>query len=377
MPIPALLPTYSPYPLLIERGLGDRLWDAEGKEWIDFYGGHCVCSTGHCHPRVVEAIREQAGRLLFYSAAGRLGIREEAAERLVRYTGGRADSVFFVNSGAEANENALKLALKLTGRTRLVAFKGGWHGRTSLALSVTDDPPLHAGLQPALMEVERLPVDDLPALDHVDWNEVAGAILEPIQSMAGVRVPDPGWLTELRRRTAEAGALLIFDEVQTGFGRLGAPFAAHRFGIQPDMIACAKGIASGFPMGALLLRAEVAQQIKPSDLGSTFGGGPLACAALIATLDVLEQERLAERAQVSGERLGQIIREAGFAAKGLGLLLGLDAGEQAPALKKHLVERRILVGGSHNPNVLRLMPPLNLSGSAIDAFAQALREFPR
>ncbi|HJV23237.1 MAG TPA: aspartate aminotransferase family protein [Holophagaceae bacterium] len=375
MTLPALQPTYAPFPFEMASAAGEVIQDTEGKAWLDFYGGHCVASTGHCHPVVVEAIRAQAGRLLFYSTAGKVAIREQAAEALVGFAAGMA-SVFFCNSGAEANESALKLALQLTGRKRLAAVQGGWHGRSLLALSVTDDAPLHQGLESVLNHARMLPFGDQAALETVDFSELAAVILEPIQSMAGCRVHPLGWLQKLREKCTAAGTLLIFDEVQTGFGRLGHPFAFHAFGVRPDLVTCAKGIASGVPMGALLMSEGLATRVGPGMLGSTFGGGPLACAALLATLEVITQEGLCDRAAALEMKLrtglqGSVVQ----AVTGQGLLLGLQAGAAASALKAHLLERRILVGGSHDPAVLRLMPPLTLSDVAVAAFLDAVHAF--
>lgn len=379
--IPALLPTYAPFPLEMQQGIGERIIDGQGRAWLDFYGGHCVCATGHSHPRVVEAIAAQARELLFYSAAGELAVRRRAAEALVRFVGsalagGEPASVFFCNSGAEANENALKIALKQSRRRRLAAVQGGWHGRSLLCLSVTDDPPITAPYAEHLLDCERLPLNDIEAARRVDWSTIAALILEPIQSMSGVRCADPLWLAELRRLTAAHGTLLIFDEIQTGMGRLGAPFAAHLHGVAPDIITSAKGLASGVPIGAVLMSQQVAAGIGPGDLGSTFGGGPLACAALEATIAVIEDEGLMARAVAAQARIrtllpSNVVREL----RGAGLLLGLDCGPHAGALKKALLAERMLVGGASDPAVLRLMPPLTISDAAVDALGAALARF--
>lgn len=375
LPVQALLPTYAPYPFPILKGLGDTVFDDEGQAYWDFYGGHCVCATGHCHPAVADAIAAQAGELIFYSTAARIPLREQAAHALMEFADGPA-SVFFCNSGAEAVENALKIALKLTGRKAFLAFEGAFHGRTLLALSVTDDAKLRKDYEAFLVPTTFLPFGDLAALEAVDFTAFAAVILEPIQSMAGVKTADAAWFQALRVKCEAAGALLIFDEVQTGFGRLGMPFAAHLYGIQPDLTTCAKGIASGVPMGAVLLSGEVASQLKPGDLGSTFGGGPLACAALLATLSVIHSEGLMERATEASRLIREgLLGTVVSSVKGGGLLLGLRMEGEASALKKFLQARRILVGGSGDPNVLRLMPPLNLSDEAIQALVDAVHEF--
>jgi acetylornithine/succinyldiaminopimelate/putrescine aminotransferase len=286
------------------------------------------------------------------------------------------DSVFFCNSGAEANENALKMALLLTGRKQLGCFLGGWHGRTLLALSVTDDPKITQPFADQLVPTLRLPFGDLEALAAADFSELAGVILEPIQSMAGIKTAPRAWFEALRAKCDAAGTLLIFDEIQTGMGRLGTPFAAQFYGVRPDMITSAKGLASGVPMGALLLTAAVAARLKGGDLGSTFGGGPLACAALLATVDVITTEGLMANATAALARLRQdLAGSVVTAVLGEGLLLGLRTA-QATALKKHLLAQRILVGGSSDPSVLRLMPPLNVSAQALGALVAAIRSFP-
>jgi acetylornithine/succinyldiaminopimelate/putrescine aminotransferase len=375
-PLPALLPTYPPYPFPVVGGAGDRIYDDQGREYLDLYGGHCVCLTGHSHPRVVDAIVAQARELVFYSTAARLPVRDAAAGALVDFAPAGLVSAFFCNSGAEANENALKLALKRTGRRRFVAFRGGWHGRTTLALSVTDDPALKAGLEHVLAPCEFLPFGEMTALARTDWSDVAAVIVEPVQSIAGVRTASRDWFEVLRDVTAEHGVVLIFDEIQTGFGRLGAPFAAELYGVTPDVLTCAKGIASGVPMAALLLSAALARGVKAGELGSTFGGGPLAAAAMLATLDVIRDEGLAARAAQAGETIrrglaGTVVRQV----RGAGLLLGLACGAHAPALKAFLESRRILVGGSADPAVLRLMPPLTLADASIALFLDAVHDF--
>jgi acetylornithine/N-succinyldiaminopimelate aminotransferase len=378
--VSALLTTYPPFPFPLVRGKGDCVFDDQGRRYFDFYGGHCVCSTGHVHPTVAEAISRQANQLLFYSSAADVPVRTEAAERLIAFANSRGDisvrSVFFCNSGSEANENALKIAAKITGRTRFVAFDGGWHGRGTLPLSVTDDPKISAPYSTFLAECTRLPWNDERAVDDFNFNETAAVILEPVQSMAGIRQASQSFLKRLRARTSETGAFLIFDEIQTGIGRLGAPFAAAKHDIHPEMISSAKGVASGVPMGAVLMTEQIAAQLKPGDLGTTFGGSPLACAALLATLDVIESEKLMDHAVTAEKQIRDVLRGTHVTeVLGTGLLLGLRVPSAATALKKHLQDSGILVGGSSDPEVLRLMPPLNISNEAITALAKAIRAF--
>ncbi len=371
-----LLPTYTPYPFPLISGQGDRVSDDQGCAYLDFYGGHCVASTGHCHPAVAAAIAAQASKLIFYSAAAQLPIRDQAAQALVEFAGAGMASVFFCNSGAEANESALKIAIKLTGRKRFVAFDGAFHGRSLLSLSVTDSPALRKDYQSLLTPTQFLPFADLSTLEAVDLSQVAAVIVEPIQSMAGVKTATAKWFARLREKCTRTGTLLIFDEVQTGIGRVGAPFAARLYGVAPDIITCAKGMASGVPMGGVLMNIGTASALKPGDLGSTFGGGPLACAALIATLKVIVDEQLLERAvkvakHIRGGLNDGVVQEV----RGEGLLLGLDVGSQAKALKTHLLNNRILVGGSDDPAILRLMPPLTVTDQAVEKLLAGIAAF--
>lgn len=373
--ISPLLPTYTPYPFPLVSGQGEQVFDDQGTAYWDFYGGHCVASTGHCHPAVTAAIAAQAQKLIFYSAAAQLLMRDRAAQALVEFAGAGMASVFFCNTGAEANESALKVAIKLTGRKQLAAFQGAFHGRSLLALSVTDSPALRKDYQTLLAPTQFLPFADLAAIHAADFSQVAAVIVEPIQSMAGVKTASTEWFAALREKCTHAGSLLIFDEVQTGIGRLGAPFAAQLYGIAPDLITCAKGMASGVPMGGVLMNATVAAALKPGDLGSTFGGGPLACAALIATLKVIQDENLMWHASESASYIRSHIDAVVKEVRGEGLLLGLDAGTQAKALKAHLLQDHILVGGSDDPHVLRLMPPLTVSAQAVEQLLASIAAF--
>lgn len=373
----ALFQTYPPFPFELSHGSADVVFASDGRQWFDWYGGHCVASTGHSHPRVVAAIAQQAAQLLFYSTAGEMAIRHRAADALLSFAAGVGlEQVFFCNSGAEANENALKVASKLTGRTRLLSVSGGWHGRTLGCLAVTDDAKITQPYASWLAPSDRLPLNDLEALQAYDFSACAAVILEPIQSMAGIRMAHTPWLQTLVGRAQAAGCMVILDEIQTGVGRLGTPYAAHYFGVQPDMLTSAKGLASGVPIGALLMSGAVAAALKSSDLGSTFGGGPLACAALLATLEVIQSEQLLARATQVGQLLKTSLPgTAGIdEVRGAGLLLGLFT-PHAAALKAHLFAHGALVGGSSDPQVLRLMPPLNISDAAVDALLKACRDF--
>ncbi|MBS1705085.1 MAG: aminotransferase class III-fold pyridoxal phosphate-dependent enzyme [Armatimonadetes bacterium] len=371
----ALIQTYEPFPFVIDHGRGDRLWDTEGGEWIDFYGGHCVCSVGHSHPDLVSAISAQAEKLLFYSTAGKVEIRDHAADALIEFSDGVADRVFFCNTGAEANETALKLACRMTGRSKFASVEGGWHGRTTLAMSVTDDPAIRASLEEVLAPCDFLPLNDTEALNRFDFSQCAGVILEPIQSMSGIRVAEKDWVSALINKAHASGCMVIFDEVQTGIGRLGKPFAANVLGLKPDFITSAKGLASGFPMGAVLMSEDVAAQLKAPDLGSTFGGGPVACAAMMATLEIILRERLMDRTTEIEHRLrNELLGLRVTALRGQGLLLGIES-KDAKALKSKLYADQILVGGSRDPNVLRLMPPLVLTDPSVIQLIYSVQAF--
>jgi len=359
----ALLPVYAQMPVRPVSGHGSWLVDEDGNEWLDAYGGHAVAATGHSHPDVVRALSEQAERLLFYSSVVAHPNREELARVIARLSPDPLSRVFFCNSGAEANENALHLARKVTGRREVVSLEGGWHGRTVATLAVTHGEKYEAGARRAGMPLSRkVPFDDAAALERAVTEDVAGVILEPVQGMSGARDCSPAFLSAARRVTAERGALLIFDEVQCGVGRCGAFTAAESFGVVPDVLTMAKGLGSGIPIAATVTTEAVASEVVVGDLGSTFGGGPVPCAAALATIDIIERDGLIENAIRVGDRLRAGALAAGArAVQGRGLLLGLRLGRPAAAVQKALFERRVLTGTASDPEVLRLLPPLTFS----------------
>ncbi|MBW7905698.1 MAG: aminotransferase class III-fold pyridoxal phosphate-dependent enzyme [Phycisphaerae bacterium] len=370
----ALVETYAVLPFTLANGRGARVRDTHGREYWDLYGGHAVTLLGHSHAAVCAALRAQAERLTFYSNVAPLEIRERAAQRLAAFAPRGLGHVFFCNSGAEANENALKLALQQTGRRRLAAMAGGWHGRTLLALSVTTDEKITRPLDGLLCSALRLRPNVLEDLAQIDAS-IAAVIVEPILSIAGVIELTPEYRGALRRRCAEAGALLIFDEIQTGMGRLGRPLAAGEHDVLPDFVTLAKGIANGVPMGAVLMSDAVAAKVKQGDLGSTFGGGPLACAAMLAVLDTIEREDLCERAARLGRAMHERLRVGPVCeVLGRGCLIGLRLCRPAKDVQKALLERGFITGTSADPSVLRLMPPINTPDEAIEAVAGALAE---
>jgi acetylornithine/succinyldiaminopimelate/putrescine aminotransferase len=369
--------TYSIFPVRPVAGRGSWLIDEAGNEWLDAYGGHAVSATGHSHPAVVRAIAAQAEKLLFYSTAVGHDLRERLAEALVARVPAPLSRVFFCNSGAEANENALNLARKVTGRRPVVSLAGGWHGRTVACLAVTDGAKYEEGALRAGMPLSRkLAFNDPSGLERAINPTVAAVILEPVQGMAGARAVDPAFLRRIRELCTEHGVMLIFDEIQCGVGRCGAFTAAEAFGVTPDILTLAKGLASGLPIGATLVSAVIGAQVKTGDLGSTFGGGPVPCAAALATLEVLDAERLIENAVAVGSHLATGARALPGVTgiEGRGLLLGLRLDRPAAEVQQALVRRRILAGTATEPSILRLIPPLSFTRQEADALLAALGE---
>ena len=372
----ALLPVYAQMPVRPVSGHGSWLVDESGAEWLDAYGGHAVAATGHSHPHVVQAIAEQAATLLFYSSVVPHPNREALARELARLSPDPLGRVFFCNSGAEANENALHLARKVTGRQRIVSLAGGWHGRTVATLAVTDGAKYEAGARRAGMPLStRVPFDDIAALERAVDDTVAAVMLEPVQGMTGARDCAPEFLAAARRVCTERGALLLFDEVQCGVGRCGAFTAAEAFGVVPDVLTLAKGLGSGLPIAATITTPAVASTLVIGDLGSTFGGGPVPCAAALATIEVIEREGLIENAIAVGERLRRGALELGaLSVQGRGLLLGLRLDRPAADVQRALFGRRILTGTSSDAAVLRLLPPLSFTAAEADLLLDGLRE---
>ncbi len=364
-----LLKTYKTLPLELARGQDVWVWDTAGKQYLDFYAGHAVCSTGHCHPRVVEAIREQAAKLIFYSNVAGLPLRDAAAKLLMSHAPG-FEAVLFANSGAEANENALKMARRHTGRTEIVAMERGFHGRTAGAISVTGIEKYRKMSEPLVPGVTFVPFGEVPPLTE----RTAAVILEPIQSMAGVKMGPPEYYQKLRETCTRNGTVLIYDEVQTGIGRTGTMFFSGRHGVTPDLATLAKGIASGFPLSAVLVSPAIAEKVQYGEYGATFGAGPLAMAAMKATLEVVETllPNVREVGTYLAKRLGRV--EGVLEVRGLGFLVGVKTGADAPALQKALLQKGFIVGTTDEPGVLRLLPPLTLSHVHVDQFVKALTD---
>ena len=369
----AWLPVYSQMPLTAVSGHGSWLVDDRGNEWLDAYGGHAVASTGHCHPRIVQAIKDQAATLIFYSTAVPHRSREELADRIAERCPGDLSRVFFCNSGAEANENALGLARKVTGRQRIVSVSGGWHGRTAVCLAVTDGAKYEAGaLRAGLALSTKVPFNDAAAMDQAVDDTVAAVIVEPVQGLTGARDCSVAFLEAARRACDRAGAVLIFDEIQCDVGRLGRFTAAEWYGVTPDIITMAKGLASGLPIGAMVATTDLTGGLHIGDLGSTFGGGPVVSAAALATLEVIDTEDLLGNVATVSTYLRAGAAKLRLPVQGQGLLLGLRMATPAGEIQRALFGHRVLTGTASDPTILRLLPPLNFSIGEADLLLDAL-----
>lgn len=370
----ALVDTYETLPFTVSHGEGMYVYDTDGRQYLDLYGGHAVALLGHSPPSVAHAIGEQAKSLLFYSNVAPLNVRERAAHTLTGFAGPPYEKVFFCNSGAEANENALRLAIEKLGRPKIAALHGAFHGRTLLAASATDQPKRVESLTSWTGPVLRLTPNCVEEIEQIDTS-TAAVIVEPILSMAGVAVLDHTYLHALADRCHEVGAWLIFDEVQTGMGRTGKPFVAGSSGVYPQMVTLAKGIAAGVPMGAVLMTDEVSDQVKMGDMGSTFGGGPLACAAMCATVETLISQDLVTNATRIESWVKRHCQMKGVrAVLGRGALLGLQLSLPAKDVYDALLTHGIITGKSRDPHVLRLLPPLITREQHVIALAEALGE---
>lgn len=368
--------TYDRYPVVFTHGDGHKLYDTDGKEYVDLYGGHCVSILGHTPETVRQAIHEQAGRLFFYSNVAYSPVRADAAELLIGMAPDGFDRVFFCNSGTEANENAIKLAWKTTGKTRLVSTEGGWHGRTLASLSITDDPKITDPVAFALVACERVPFGDAAALEAClqAHDDVAAFILEPIQSIAGMVDAPESYYREIREICDRHGVMLIFDEIQTGVGRTGRFSVSEWYDMKPDLITLAKSLASGMPIGAVLMPERVASTLKNGDLGSTFAGGPVVAAACRATLQYIADHKLMDHATDIYKILYKSFENSDVEVLGRGALIGLKLPVPYKDVKSELFSRGWLTGGSSKPNVMRLMPPLVTPLDEFVRFAGELKQ---
>lgn len=372
------LKTYKKYPMSIVRGEDVWVYTSEGKKYLDLYGGHAVVATGHCHPDVVKAIQNQASELIFYSNVVYNETRALAAEALCSIAPKGLKNAFFVNSGAEANENAIKLVRKVTGRPEVITFEGGFHGRTIGALSATGMPKYREAFSPRVGGHLFAPFGDLEALEAMMSDKTAAVMLEPVQSMYGARTAGPAYYQGLRDLCDKYGALLVFDEIQTGMGRTGQYFFAPYHGVLPDVISLAKAIASGIPMGALLVSDAIASHVGYGDLGTTFGAGPIASAALLATINVIKNQGLLDNVTEQSAYMREKLEALPFvkATHGLGLLVGIEFDVEASKVRDYLMDHNIITGTSSVSHVLRLLPPLTLKREEIDLFLDVLSKFP-
>jgi acetylornithine/N-succinyldiaminopimelate aminotransferase len=370
-----LAPVFAQYPIEVVHAEGVWLHTRDGRKVLDLYGGHAVAALGYAHPGWTQALQTQAAQCNFQSNAVPMEVRERAANRLAAFAGGGFDSVFFVNSGAEANENALRMAFRMTRRAHIAAVTSAFHGRTAAAGALTH------GAAGKWYEFPRTPFDvsfmprrDIGAIrDHVT-SATAAVIVEPVQGVGGAFDMGREYLAALRARCDEVGALLIFDEVQIGMGRSGWPFAANMYGVAPDMITAAKALGNGFPVAALLMTPRVTAALKLEGLGTTFGGGPMACAVVEAVIEAIESEKLMDNVR----RVSQYIRTTCSVGpvvghQGAGFLHGLICNRPARELQPELLKRNILCGTSGDPNVLRLLPPYTLKEAHVDLLRDALR----
>ena len=373
-----LFDVYPLFDINIVKGKGCKIWDDKGQEYLDLYGGHAVISIGHSHPHYINKVTEQLSNLGFYSNSVKNMLQVELAERLGKISGYDDYQLFLINSGAEANENALKLASFTNGRTRILAAKKAFHGRTSLAVEATDNPKIIAPINNN-QHVTYLPLNDLPAWEEeLAKDDVCAVIIECIQGVGGIKMVSKDFAQGLAAACKKHGALLICDEIQCGYGRSGKFFAHQWLDIQPDIITVAKGIANGFPMGAVL----ISPALKPvyGQLGTTFGGNPLACSAALAVLDVFEQEQLVENAHIVGEYLIEQLKDLQkdypiiTEVRGRGMMIGVELAVPYKEIRQRLLFEQHCFTGCAGTNTLRLLPPLCLTKAEADDFISRLKQ---
>lgn len=369
-----LFDVYSLYPIEPVKGRGSYVYDLQGREYLDLYGGHAVISIGHAHPRYVNAISSQVANLGFYSNSVENSLQTKLADRLGRLSGYPDYSLFLCNSGAEANENAAKLASFHTGRAKILAFKEAFHGRTSGAVALTDNPKIQAPFN-ATENVTFVPLNDIQAVEReLASGEYAAVIIEGIQGVAGIRMPEDQFLRDLRDLTKRTSTLLILDEVQSGYGRTGRFFAHQYAGIRPDIITVAKGMGNGFPIGGVLISPRL--KAEKGMLGTTFGGNHLACAAALAVLEVIEAENLIENAAKVGEEAIAKLKKIGgrvTEVRGRGLMIGIEIDGSAPELRKEILFRHGIFTGGAGQTTIRLLPALSVSSQQLDGFIDLLK----
>lgn len=366
-----LFDVYPLFPIEPVKALGSRLWDKTGEKYLDLYGGHAVISIGHSHPHYVEALKQQLDKIGFYSNSVQNSLQEKLAEKLGQLSGYPNHQLFLCNSGAEANENALKLASFVNGRKKVIAFKKAFHGRTSGAVAATDNPKIVAPFN-ANHEIIFLPLNDEKTFKETLNKEIAAVIIEGIQGVGGIQVPNDSFLQFISKKCKENGSLLILDEVQSGYGRTGKFFAHQYANIQPDLVTVAKGMGNGFPVGGLLIHPD----IKPWSgmLGTTFGGNYLACAASLAVLEVIEKENLMQNALELGNYWMSELKSfpSILEVRGRGLMIGFDLPEELSSLRKDLLFKHHIFTGEAKPNTVRLLPSLALKKEEADILSEAL-----
>jgi acetylornithine aminotransferase len=368
-----LFDVYPLYDVNIVKGQNCRVLDDKGNEYLDLYGGHAVISIGHAHPHYVQAVSEQVARLGFYSNSVVNKLQQQLAERLGKASGYEDYSLFLVNSGAEANENALKLASFYNGRTRVISFSKAFHGRTSLAVEATDNPKIIAPIN-SNGHITYLPLNDLEAVKaELAKGDVCAVIIEGIQGVGGIRLPEDSFLQALSQLCKETDTVLILDEIQSGYGRSGKFFAHQYAGIRPDLITVAKGIANGFPMSGVLISPKFTPVY--GQLGTTFGGNHLGCAAALAVLDVIEQEHLVENAAKVGSYLMEQLKSFPQIkeVRGRGLMIGLEFDQPIKEIRTKLIFEQHVFTGAGGTNILRLLPPLTLTQADADDFVARLK----
>ncbi len=358
------------------KAQGSFLWDDQGQQYLDFYGGHAVISIGHNHPHYQNALKEQLGKISFYSNSVQNGLQTELAEKLGRISGYEDYSLFLCNSGAEANENALKLASFHNGKSKVLYFSGSFHGRTSAAVSVTDNPKIVAPVNydERFIRSEWNNIKQLEDVFEKEGTEISSVIIEGIQGVGGVMIPDAAFLTRIRELCEQSGAVLILDEVQSGYGRSGYFFAHQEYGVQPDLITTAKGMGNGFPIGGVLIHPKF--QATNGLLGTTFGGNHLACAAAIAVLDVMEDENLMENASIMGDYIEEKINMLPHirSIRRKGLMIGVELDRDCAEVRSRLLyDHYIFTGNSNDKAVLRILPALNIKKEEADLFIGALK----
>ena len=362
---------YKLYPIAIESAKGMELTDTEGKKYLDLYGGHGVISIGHCQEDYVKEVSAQLNKIGFYSNSVRIPMQDELGAKLQQISGYNDYKLFLVNSGAEANENALKLASFYTNRSKVISFKGAFHGRTSLAVAVTDSPAIQAPINKT-DKVLWAELNNIESVKQLMDSDVAAVIIEGIQGVGGVKIPTTEFLKQLRQLCDQNGSLLIIDEIQSGYGRTGKFYAHQHSGIKADIISMAKGIANGFPVGAIMINPKI--PAKFGMLGTTFGGNHLGCAAALATVDVMLKKNYVANAAAMGEYLFGKLKghKAIKDLRGEGLMVGIETVADASEIRNRLLfDEHIFTGFSGGVNTIRLIPPLCITKKEIDRFVEA------